>query len=106
MPRKSLYRSLQEYDPEIRRLGMDRFLSGKQLFNSNTHKLQPHYSILTKGQQRGVLLWALHYAKKHHQQLRLYAQEKRLLSRIFDNNGTPIATEHSLDQIFDNSDAH
>jgi hypothetical protein len=87
----SVRTSLEEYDPQIRKLGMDRFLSGEQLFNSKTHKLQPRYAELTVTQQRGVLLWAQQYAKKHHKQIRLYAQEKRLLAKIFRADGTMIA---------------
>ena len=82
---KDLFRTLQEYDQQIRKLGMDRFLSGQQIYNSKTHRLQPRYAELTKFQLRGILLWALHYASNNHQRMKLYAQEKRLLSRVFSD---------------------
>lgn len=76
---------LAQYDQQIRKLGLDRFLSGEQIFDSKTHKLHPRYAELTKFQARGVLLWALHYAGNNHQRMKLYAQEKRLLNRVFSD---------------------
>lgn len=72
----------------IRKLGMDRLLSGEQIYDSTTGKLRPRYRDLTRTQLRGLLLWAQHYAQKHNQELRLYYREKRFLAKIFNN--TPV----------------
>ena len=85
---KGTLQALEDYDPATRKLGMERFTSGKQVFDYRTHKLRPHFRDESQG--RGALLWALHYAKKHGKELRLYASEKRLLAKIF-KDGTILA---------------
>lgn len=75
-------------DPQLREMGMERFLSGKGIFDTHSHKPRPRYQELSHAQHRGILLWAIHFAQEQGRQLRLYAEEKRLLKKIFGSNGT------------------
>ena len=89
--------ALKEYDPATHKLGMERFISGKQIFDYRTHKLRKEFR--DKNQAIGTLLCALHYARKQGKELRLYASEKRLLSKIF-KDGTTLALAACLAFFF------
>jgi hypothetical protein len=86
MAKKKNRDALHEFDPAIEKLAMERFLSGKQLYNYGTHRLKPF--IRDQVQARGVLLRAQEIAKEHGKELILSYYEKRLLAKAFSDSAT------------------
>jgi hypothetical protein len=83
MPKKRKRDSLHDFDPGIERLAMERFLSGKQIFNYRTHRLKSF--IRDEVQGRAVLLRAQEIAKEHGKELILSYYERRLLGSAFND---------------------
>jgi hypothetical protein len=87
MPKKRKRDSLHDFDPGIERLAMERFLSGKQIYDHRTHRLKSF--IRDRVQGRAVLLRAQEIAKEHGKELILSYYEKKLFGKTFnDDNGT------------------
>jgi hypothetical protein len=75
---------LHDFDPSVDKLAMERFLSGKQIFDYRTHRLK---SFLRDGlQARAILVRAQGIAKEHGKELILRYQEKRLLAKAFNDS--------------------
>jgi hypothetical protein len=79
MSKKKNRDALHEFDPAIEKLAMERFLSGKQLYNYRTHRLRSY--IRDEVQGRGILLRAQEIAKERGKELILSYYEKRLLAK-------------------------
>jgi len=77
--------ALHDFDPGIEKLAMERFLSGKQIYDYRAHKLKPH--LRDPLQARAVLLRAQEMAKKHGKELVLRYFEKKLLAKAFNDLG-------------------
>lgn len=73
---------LNNFDPGIEKLAVERLLSGKQLYDYQTHKLRKH--IRDDAQARAILLRAQDLAKHWNKALVLRHFEKRLLARAFE----------------------
>jgi hypothetical protein len=85
MPKKRKRDSLHDFDPGIEKLAMERFLSGKQIFDYRTHKLKKHFR--DELQARAVLLRAQEMAREHGKELVLSYCEKKLLAKAFNDVG-------------------
>jgi hypothetical protein len=83
MSKKKNRDALHDFDPGIEKLAMERFLSGKQIFDYRTHKLKEHFR--DEMQARAVLLRAQELAKEHGKELVLSYLEKKLLAKAFND---------------------
>jgi hypothetical protein len=81
MPKNRKRGSLHDFDPSIEKLAMERFLSGKQLFNHRTHRLKSF--VRDDLQARAILLRAQEIAKEHGKKLVLRYYERKLLDGAF-----------------------
>jgi hypothetical protein len=75
--------ALNDFDPGIEKLAMERFLSGKQIYDYRTHKLKPF--LRDELQARAILVRAQEIAREHGKELILSYLEKRLLARAFND---------------------
>jgi hypothetical protein len=85
MSKKRKRDPLHDFDPAIEKLAMERFLSGKQIFDYRTHRLRSF--IRDEVQGRGVLLRAQEIAREHGKELVLSYLEKKLLAKAFNDIG-------------------
>jgi hypothetical protein len=83
MPKEEKRGSFHDFDPAIEDLAMERFLSGKQLYNYSTHRLKSF--IRDPAQGRGVLIRAQEIAIERGKELVLSYYEKKLLAKGFND---------------------
>lgn len=72
---------LYDFDPSVEPLAVERFLSGKQLFDYRTHRLKSF--VRDDLQARAILVTAQELAKEKGQELILSYYEKKLLRGSF-----------------------
>jgi hypothetical protein len=84
MSKKRKRDALHDFDPGIEKLAMERFLSGKQIYDYRTHQFKPY--LRDALQARAVLVRAQGIAREHGKELILFYREKKLLARAFNDN--------------------
>jgi hypothetical protein len=72
---------LHDFDPASEKLAIERFLSGKQVYDYRNHHLKPF--LRDALQARAVLVRAQQIAHDHGKELILSYLEKKLLARAF-----------------------
>ena len=72
---------LHDFDPASEKLAIERFLSGKQIYDYRNHHLKPF--LRDTLQARAVLVRAQQIAHDHGKELLLSYLEKKLLARAF-----------------------
>jgi hypothetical protein len=75
--------SFHEFDPAIEDLAMERFLSGKQIYDYRTHRLKSY--VRDDLQARAILVRAQNLAQEHNKELVLSHSEKKLLAKAFND---------------------
>lgn len=77
-------KDFHHFDPAVERLAMERFLSGKQIFDYRTHRLKSF--VRDELQGRAILVEAEAIAKEHGKKLLLRYYERKLLNGPFEQS--------------------
>jgi len=76
---EELIRWMDQYDPNVQKQAFQRVFSGRQLYNSKTHRLKK--GVRDEAQARAILLLAEQIGKVYERTLWLSADEKKVLDK-------------------------